>query len=137
MEKVVGVTFSLANVTPERIGRWLTGVARKDPETVRKELFSATYSLWASAPDQCTGLGGGEDQSQGGDVEGLRCGSPGGSGKEAYQGDRDVVFADIFSRCYRKVRARSNFILRNVGVASNCSVLPSTMTLSSPLPLGC
>ena len=46
MEKVVGVTFSLASecmtgasrrsaagVIPERIGKWLTGVARRDTET--------------------------------------------------------------------------------------------------------
>ena len=44
-----------------------------------------------------------------------------------------VVFADIFSRCCRKVRVRSSFTPRYVGVALNCRALPSTLTLSSRL----
>ena len=89
--------------------------------------------VWASAPDRCTVLGGGDGQSLGGDVKGLRCGSPGGSGEAAYQRDWDVVFPDIFSRCCQKVRVRSSFTPRHVGVALNCSGLPSIMTLSSRL----
>ena len=46
---------------------------------------------------------------------------------------RGVVFADILSRCCRKVRIRSSFPPRYVGFALNCSGLPSTMTLSSRL----
>ena len=37
---------SAAGAMPERTGRWLTGVARRDPETVRKELVSATSSFF-------------------------------------------------------------------------------------------
>ena len=57
--------------------------------------------LWGSAPDRCTVLGGGEDQSLGGYAEGLRAAPQEVPARRRIRKTRDVVFADIFSRCCR------------------------------------
>ena len=44
-EQVPGLPL-LGVAQPERISKWLTGVARRDPKTVRKELFNATSSFF-------------------------------------------------------------------------------------------
>ncbi len=67
-------------------------MARRDPEAVRTELFSVTSSFFVCGLLHQTGVGGGEDQSQGGDANGLRCGSPGSSGEAAYQRDSWCCF---------------------------------------------
>ena len=76
---------------PERMAKWLTGVARRHPETVRMALLSTCsvklLGVGATAPDWCAVLCSRVDQCQGGDFQGLGSGSPCGSRKAADQGN--------------------------------------------------
>ena len=80
---------STVRAMPERIGRWLTGVANRDPEIVHRELSSTISSFFVCGLLHQTSaqLGGGEDQILGGDADGLR-----GSGEAVYQGDSGCCF---------------------------------------------
>ena len=99
---------SAAGAMPDRIGRWLTGVARRDPETVRKELFSATPSFFVCGLLHQTGTQYSAAEKTRAWVEMRRVFVAAPQvvlARRRIRETRDVVFADIFSRCCWKARA--------------------------------
>ena len=100
---------------PERMVKWLTGVARRHPETVRMALCSRV------------------DQCQGGDFQGLGTAPHVVPARRRIRATRAVVFALRFSRCWRNESVRSCFTPREVGADWNCSLLPFTVMLISRL----
>ena len=125
---------SAAGVMPERIGRWSTGMARRYTKTVSKELFSTTSSFFVCWLLHQTSTQYSEaEKTRGGDSNGLRCGSPGGSDEATYQGDSRCCFRDIFSRCCLKVGGPVKLHSKERRCCLELCGLPSTMTLSSRL----
>ena len=114
---------------PEMFGRWSTGV-------VRRELFSAAFSFFVCRFLHQTSSQYSAAKNTRAWVEMQRIFVADPQLVPAWWRIRetwDVVFTDSFARCCQKARARSSFTPRNVSIASNCSPLPSTMTLSSCL----
>ena len=107
---------------PERIGRWMTGVARRDPETVHKEFFSASCSFFVCELLHKTSAQYSVAEKTRAWLEMRRvfvAARQVVSAKRRIRETRDAVFADIFSWCCWKVRS---------GRASlqGASVLPRT-----------
>ena len=127
---------SAAGAMSERIHRWLTGVVHRDPEDVRRELFSNTPCFFVCGLLHQTSAqySAAEKTRVWMEMRSVFVAAPQVVlARWRIRQTQDVVFADSFSRCCWKVRAWLSFTPRYVGVASNCSMLPSTMTLSSRL----
>ena len=83
----------------QRISRWLTRVACRDPDCAQGvvQCHVQFRCVWASAPDRCTVLGGGEDQSLG-EMRRIFVASPKVvQARHRVRVTGNVVFADIFS----------------------------------------
>ena len=74
------------------VADWSGAQRSKDCAQVVVQCHVQFICVWTSATDRCRVLGGGEDQSLGGSADGLRCGSPDGSGEAAYQRDSGLCF---------------------------------------------
>ena len=104
---------------PVRMGSWLAGVARRQPETVRKALLSVESSFFVWVLLQQTGAQYSAAEKTSAWVE-MRIAlveaphvEP---ARRRIRATRDIVLADRFSRCWRYVSVQSSWTPRYVGV---------------------
>ena len=119
---------------PARIGSWLTGVAHRQPETVRRALLSIESSFFVWELLHQTGVQYSATEKTSAWVELRRVLAIVPHVVPARRRIRaiwDIILADRLSRFWRNVRDPSSLTQRYVSEAWNWSILLLTLMLSS------